>query len=130
MSRFFCVKVGNELFAFEINKVLEMVGNMKVWYVPGTKPYVEGVINLRGSVVPVINLRRFFGWEPAKGGKIVVLLLDEERRIGFRVDDFKGVVELEPEEFPEAPFYCKGVGRADKDLVMILSPEKIVSSNG
>jgi len=67
--------LGKEEYAVEILKVQEIKGSTPITPMPNTPPHIKGVINLRGTVVPVIGLREKFGMEPAAYDKFSVILL-------------------------------------------------------
>ena len=134
-----CFKVGNELYALDIMRIREIIRPQKLTVVPKAPRFIEGVINLRGAVIPVADLRKRFD-QPCSGdtrkhriiicsvsGRIIGLLVDEVmevRRYG-RQD-----VAPSPQflKGPEAEFFL-GVARRGEDLVMVLDLDRILSSD-
>src|ERR1700739_3968719 len=102
-------KLGNEIFATDVAKVREVLDFTTITEIPRTPDFMSGVINLRGSVVPVVDLRLCF--EMTKTNKTVntcivvveVLLEGESTIIGALADSVEEVVDLEPEQIEPAP---------------------------
>ena len=141
-NQFLAFKLGEEVFSFDISKVREVLEFNKVTKVPQTPEMMIGVINLRGSVVPVIDLRIKFGM--GKGEKTVntviiiieIDLEDESTMIGALVDSVKEVMDLDAEHIEPPPKigsklntdFIKGMGKQDGEFLIILDIEKIFSS--
>ena len=128
--------LGDEEYAVDILKVREIIRVPNITRVPHAPSFVEGVINLRGKVIPVIDLRKRFGLETGshtKGTRIVVLEL--ERLIGMIVDGVSQVLRLSADNVePPPPIvsgisaeYLKGVGKIDERLLILLDVEKILT---
>jgi len=130
-------QLGNEIFAIDILGVQEIIRLAEITHVPNAPHYVEGVVNLRGKVIPIINLRARFGLsatEPTKETRIVVVEVAHVI-LGFIVDSVEEVLRL-PEECiePMPPTgrggvdEChRGVGRVNGRLVMLLDLELLFS---
>jgi purine-binding chemotaxis protein CheW len=126
-------QLGHEIFAIDILGVQEIIRLAEITHVPNAPHYVEGVVNLRGKVIPIINLRARFGLsatEPTKETRIVVVEVAHVI-LGFIVDSVEEVLRL-PEECiePMPPTgrggvdEChRGVGRVNGRLVMLLDLE-------
>lgn len=134
-----CFRVGAGLYALDIMRIREIIRPQKLTVVPRAPRFIEGVINLRGAVIPVADLRKRFDHPAANddrknriiicsvSGKIVGLLVDEVlevRRYG-RQD-----VAPSPQflKGPEAEFFL-GVARRGDDLVMVLDLDRILSTD-
>ncbi len=134
-----CFKVGDGLYALDIMRIREIIRPQKLTVVPKAPRFVEGVINLRGAVIPVSDLRKRFDQSCSTdnrkhriiicsvSGRVVGLLVDEVlevRRYG-RQD-----VAPSPQflKGPEAEFFL-GVARRGEDLVMVLDLDRILSSD-
>lgn len=135
-------KLADEIFAFDVAKVREILELSSITKVPQTPDFMRGVINLRGSVVPVIDLRLNFGMpctEQTVNTCIIVVevnLRGEILILGVLADSVQEVVEMEPELIEPAPQlgtklnteFIKGMGKMENDFVMILDIDKIFSS--
>jgi len=129
-------RIGRETFGLPISLVREIVRVPDITSVPNAPEYIEGVINLRGRIIPVVDLRKRFGekiTEPSKKNRIVVVEL-ETRRIGLIVNSASEVLKIAPSEI-EAPHdvfqegelnYITGVGKLKGRLVILLDLNKIL----
>lgn len=135
-------KLDEEIFAIDVAKVREVLDLTAITKIPRTPDFMSGVINLRGSVVPVVDLRLCF--EMTKTNKTVntcivvveVLLDGESTIIGALADSVEEVVDLEPEQIEPAPRigtqvrtdFIRGMGKRDTQFVMILDIDKVFSA--
>src|ERR1700722_11678898 len=97
-------RIGRETFGLAIAKFREIVSVPEITSVPNAPEYIEGVINLRGRIIPVVDLRKRFGEkvvEASKKNRIVVVEL-ETRAIGLIVNSASEVLKIPPSEI-EAP---------------------------
>lgn len=143
INQFLAFKLEDEVFAFDISKVREVLEFDKVTKVPQTPDMMKGVINLRGSVVPVVDMRIKFGMgETNKTVNTVIIIieidLDEESTmIGALVDSVREVMDLDSEHIEPPPSigtrlntnFIKGMGKQDGQFIIILNIEKIFSSD-
>lgn len=124
-------QLGPEEYAIDILGVQEIIRVVEITHVPNAPHFVDGVVNLRGKVIPIINLRTRLGLsavEPTKDTRIVVVEV-AHLILGFIVDSVEEVLRL-PEEFIEPPSstggaadFHKGVGRVDGRLLILLDLE-------
>jgi purine-binding chemotaxis protein CheW len=130
------LRIGRETFGLPIAMVREIVRVPEITSVPNAPDYIEGVINLRGRIVPVVDLRKRFGekvGEPNKKNRIVVVELDG-RPIGLIVNSASEVLKIPPSEIeaPHAVFqegelnYITGVGKIRGRLVILLDLQQIL----
>ena len=140
-NQYLTFTLGEELFALEISKVREVLDYTKITKVPRTPEFMLGVINLRGSVVPVIDMRLKFGL--AKTERTVntciviveVILEGETTVLGALVDSVQEVFELEPNQIEPPPRlgtrlrtdFIKGMGKRDDKFIIILNIDKVFS---
>ena len=130
-------RIGREEFGVDIHFVKEIIELPEITRVPRAPFYVEGVINLRGHIVPVIDLAKRFKLDGGEGDKVVVVEGDEIV-IGIKVDDVTEVLRL-PVSRIEPPHtmisgidveYISGIGkREDGRVVVILDVEKLLKGN-
>jgi len=135
-------KLAEEIFAFDVAKVREILELTSITKVPQTPDFMRGVINLRGSVVPVVDLRLSFGMqctEQTVNTCIIVVevnLAGEILVLGVLADSVQEVVEMEPDHIEPPPQlgtklnteFIKGMGKVENDFVMILDIDKVFSS--
>jgi purine-binding chemotaxis protein CheW len=131
--------IGEEEFGVDILKVQEINRMLDVTRVPNAPEYVDGVINLRGKVIPIIDLRRRFGMERKehdKNTRIVVVELSG-KVVGFVVDAVSEVLRI-PKSVTEPPppivagveaEYITAVGKLDDRLLILLELEKVLSGD-
>ncbi|SNB46531.1 chemotaxis protein CheW [Geobacter sp. DSM 9736] len=133
-TQYLTFKLDEEVFALEIGKVREVMDFTSVTKVPQTPEYMRGVINLRGSVVPVVDLRLKFGMsrtEKTIGTCVIIIevVMGEDTIIlGAMADSVQEVVDLEPEDIQGAPRigtrlnteFIKGMGKRNDGFVIIL----------
>lgn len=136
-------KLADETFALDVSKVREILEQSTLTKVPQTPDFMRGVINLRGSVVPVIDMRLKFGMsvtEQTVNTCIIVAevqLEDETVILGALADSVQEVIEMEPGQIEPAPHvgtrlnteFIKGMGKVDGQFIMILDMDKIFSSD-
>jgi purine-binding chemotaxis protein CheW len=139
--------VCGEEYAVAILRVREIIAFDSVTRVPRTPAFIRGVINLRGSVVPVIDLARKFGHPPSPSTSstcivIVELTVGEEGRekqivLGLLVDSVSQVIDLAPDDIQPPPSfgtpvdiaYLVGMGRSGKKFVLLLDIDKVLAAN-
>ncbi len=135
-------KLGEEIFALDVAQVREILDYTTITKVPQTPEYMRGVINLRGSVVPVVDMRLKFGMSRTERTvntciQVVEVTLDSERTVlGALVDSVQEVFELEPDQVEPAPRigtrlrtdFIKGMGKRDNQFIMILDIDKVFTA--
>ena len=130
-------RIGRETFGIPIGLVREIVRMMEITVVPDAPDYVEGVINLRGRIIPVIDLRKRFrepGIAPDKRNRILVAEV-EGRFVGLIVDAASEVLKLARGEIEPPPellqendlSYVTGLGKRNGKLIILVDVEKILS---
>ncbi|MBF0279438.1 MAG: chemotaxis protein CheW [SAR324 cluster bacterium] len=141
-TQFLTFKLGDEIFALEISTVREVLEFTTVTRVPQTPKDMQGVINLRGHVVPVIDMRLKFGMSEAEKTVntcviITEVTIDEEiTLLGAMVDSVQEVMELEPDQIEPPPRigtllnteFIQGMGKRDDQFIIILNVNRIFST--
>lgn len=135
-------RLGNEIFATDVAKVREVLDLTTITQIPRTPSYMAGVINLRGSVVPVVDLRLCFEMSKTEMTRntciivVEVLMENESIVIGALADSVEEVIDLEPESIQPAPRigtqirteFIKGMGKRDAEFIIILDIDRIFSA--
>ena len=141
-GQYLTFELGKEIYGLEILKVQEIIGMMNVTSVPRTPEYVRGVINLRGKVIPVIDLRLKFGMasqEDTSRTCIIVVQVrgaDQQVTMGIIVDEVSEVLDVNPDQMEPSPSLGNGVeadfifgmGKIGDKVVMLLDVDKALST--
>lgn len=142
-AQYITFKLGDELFAINVGQVREVLDLSLVTKVPTAPAYMRGVVNVRGSAIPVVDLRLKFGLPQAPDSvqtRIVVLELEldgEPVVLGGLADSVHEVIELEPAQIDEPPKIgmrwktelIQGMGRRGDQFIIILDIAKVFSSD-
>ncbi|NCO66341.1 MAG: chemotaxis protein CheW [Candidatus Aquicultor secundus] len=132
-------EVGNEAFGIDISSVQEIIRFQQITDVPRAPMHVKGVINLRGKVIPIIDLRDKFGLaqtEETKSSRIVVVDVLGST-VGMIVDAVSEVLRIGTDQI-ESPSsiiesyekYLRGIGRLDERLILLLDLERLIPEAG
>ncbi|MFA6136494.1 MAG: chemotaxis protein CheW [Sulfurimonas sp.] len=134
-ERFLTFYLGDEQYGIAINKIKEIIAMMKVTSVPKTPPFMRGVINLRGSIIPIVDTRLRFNMEyrePDMYTTIIIMEVDKVN-IGFIVDRVEEVSAIDASNMSAPPkfgnqidtdFICS-VAQIENSVVMILDILKL-----
>jgi purine-binding chemotaxis protein CheW len=131
------LRIGRETYGVPISLVREIVRVPEITAVPNAQKYVEGVINLRGKIISVVDLRKRFGEtdiENNKKNRIVVVEL-ENRTVGLIVNSASEVLKIPPSDIepPSSVFlngeidYVTGVGKLNNRLIILIDLNKVLS---
>lgn len=127
--KFLTFHLGNEVFAINIMKVERVKEYEKTTKMPNIADYVEGIINLMGEIVPIINLRKKFMLEDFSNkekSKIIVVKLENGKKVGFLVDDVREVLTVTEEVIDEPPAHVAGMANAKFISGVIKLPNEMV----
>lgn len=129
--------VENEEFGVDILRVQEIIRPIQVTRVPNAPSFVEGVINLRGRIIPVVDLRKRFGFDARERDsdtRIVVVEL-QDKVIGFMTDAVKEVIRINQDVIEPPPdlavgidaHYIRSVAKLDDRLLILLDLDAVIS---
>jgi purine-binding chemotaxis protein CheW len=143
-GKYMTFQLADEIYGLEILRVREIIGLMDITRVPRSAPFIRGVINLRGKVIPVADLRLKFGMEPCQPTDQTVIIVVQyavagrNLTMGILVDQVLEVLQIdsahiEPapsfgEAAPEAEFIL-GVGKAGERVVFLLEIGKVLGGD-
>ena len=141
-GKYLTFKLLNEEYGIEILKVREIIGVMAITSLPRTPPFVRGVINLRGKVIPVIDLRSKFEMETTEDTDqtciivVDVMIQGGSIQIGILVDSVSEVLDILGEDIEEAPAFgtnidtafILGMAKAKGSVKILLNIEKVLST--
>jgi purine-binding chemotaxis protein CheW len=142
-TQYLTFKLEDEIFALDISKVREVLDFTNITKVPRTPEFMRGVINLRGSVVPVVDMRLKFGMSRTEKTVntciiIVEVAVDGEKIIlGTLADSVQEVLDLDTDHIEPAPRigtrlkteFIKGMGKRNTRFIIILDIDKIFSTD-
>lgn len=128
-------RLADESYAIDIDHVENIEKYTNITRVPYTKKYINGVINLRGNIIPVIDVRKRFGLKTQdadKDSRIMIINLDE-LKVGLLVDASSEVLQLDSESIEQAPSvinnddeYVSKIGKYDGRIIMIVDLPKLL----
>ncbi len=142
-TQYLTYKLGEEVYALDISKVREVLDFTTVTKVPRTPDFMRGVINLRGSVVPVVDLRLKFGMNATERTVNTCVIITEvtvdngTTVLGALADSVQEVIDLAPGDISAAPKigtrlkteFIRGMGKRDDTFIIILDLDKVFSSD-
>ena len=142
-TQYLTFKLDEEIFALDISKVKEVLDFTEITKIPQTPEFMKGVINLRGGVVPVVDMRLKFGMsETVRTVNTCIIIVEvtimgETTVLGALVDSVQEVMDLEPGQIEPAPRigtrlrteFIRGMGKRDNHFIMILDIDKVFSAD-
>jgi len=142
-AHYLTFELDHEQYGFEIKKVQSVLDFEQITRVPRMPPFMRGVINLRGRIVPIIDLRLKFGLsETVKTRESCIIIVNveidgEKTILGVLADSVREVISLEPKQIEPAPKigthlkteFIKGVANHRNQLIIILEMEKIFTTD-
>lgn len=136
-GKYLTFKLGSDIFGIEIKFVTEIIGIQSITYVPQVPEYVKGIINLRGKIIPVIDMRlKFKKPEIEYDDRTCIIVIElEEISMGLIVDRVTEVLNIGDDSIVAPPSYktgfqnryIKGIGKVGNDVKMLLDCEMIVT---
>lgn len=134
-GKYLTFPLGGEVFGIEIQYVTEIIGIQAITFVPEVPPYVKGIINLRGKIIPVVDMRLKFDKPEAEyTDRTCIVVVDEKDvSIGLIVDSVADVVDIPDDQvLPPPRFksgrqnkYIKGIGKVDGEVRMLIDCDMI-----
>jgi purine-binding chemotaxis protein CheW len=138
-DRYLTFLLGNECYGIEIRYVTEIIGIQAITQIPELPEYVKGIINLRGKIIPVIDVRVRFKKEPKEySDRTCVIVVDiRELSIGLIVDSVAEVLTIPEHDIVDPPQMNKGsgsryinkIGKAGNGVKLLLDCEKLLTEN-
>lgn len=138
-DRFLTFSLGKESYGIDIKYVIEIIGIQAITEIPELPEYVRGIINLRGKIIPVLDVRLKFKKEPKEyNDRTCVIVVDiKEVSIGLIVDSVAEVITISEEDMVEPPQmkkgfnnrYIKKIGKIGNEVKLLLDCEKLLTDN-
>lgn len=136
-NQFLSFTLGTEHYGVDILRVQEIKGYTAVTRIPNTPSFIKGVLNLRGTIVPIVNLRTKFGMEETEPTMftVIVVVVVRDKIMGFVVDAVSDVLHINTKDIQSAPEFgtrvdlgfLSGIGKAGDKLVAILNIDRLLS---
>ncbi len=134
-GRFLTFTIGEEVFGIEIRYVTEIIGMQPITQLPEVPDYIKGIVNLRGKIIPVIDVRLKFKKEPVEyNDRTCIIVIDtQEISVGLIVDNVAEVMTIDDENIVPPPDYrtgvqnryIRGIGKVGDDVKLLLDCEKL-----
>lgn len=138
-ERYLTFFLGSEQYGIAIDKIKEIIAMMNVTHVPKTPDYICGVINLRGSIIPVIDTRVRFGMEPKEiDMQTTIIIVDIDKvNVGFIVDCVEEVISIDGSHLSEPPKFGSSIdtefisamAQIDEKVIMMLDVVKLFAAD-
>jgi purine-binding chemotaxis protein CheW len=133
-------RIDDKLFGIDIVHIQEINKNLSFTKIYDARDYIKGVLNLRGQIVTVVDLRVKFNREAASDddpNRRMIIVNYRDESVGFLVDSIDDIINIEPEQLEESitqmegvnPDYFSGVYKLDSEIVIILDVEKILDND-
>ena len=132
-------RLGSGEYAIDIMQAKEIIKMEKITLIPNAPDFVEGVINLRGNIIPIIDLKKRFNLEEIEGDKNtgIIIVKIEDVDMGIIIDSISKVVSISNSDIqPPPPMlsgigqkYIKGVGKLEDKLLVVLDLEKLFTTD-
>jgi purine-binding chemotaxis protein CheW len=138
-KKFVTFMISQETFGVEALNVQEIIGMTRITEIPNAPPFMKGVINLRGMVVPVIDMRLKFSMERREYDFFTVIIIVEMREIlvGMIVDTVSDVIDLEDTDISDAAAlsadvdsrYIRGIANKNDEMIILLDTDRVMSGS-
>ena len=142
-GKYLTFRLASEIYGLEILKVQEIIGILPITQVPRTPGYVRGVINLRGKVIPVVELRKKFGMDTVEDNERTCIIVvqvagqDGDMTMAILVDEVSEVVDIVANQIEQTPSfgtsiktdYILAMGKIKESVVILLDVNKVLSIN-
>lgn len=138
-GKFLTFSVGREAYGIEIKFVTEIIGIQDITEVPELPSYVKGIINLRGKIIPVIDVRLRFKKEPKEyNDRTCIVVIDiKETSVGLIVDNVAEVINIDDSNIVPPPDiktgfhsrYVRGIGKVGNEVKLLLDCDKLLNED-
>jgi len=109
-ERLITFRLGDELVGVNIKDVIKITKDIEITPVPKTKPYILGVMNLRGNIIPVVSLKKKFNLQTEEVEKPTIVVVETELgHIGITVDKVEGAININPKDIQPPPMNSIGI---------------------
>lgn len=137
-NQFLTFTLGDENYGVDILRVQEIKGYSKVTRIPNTPAFIKGVLNLRGTIVPIVDLRMKFGMDQVEHTMFtcIVVVVVQDRIMGVIVDAVSDVLNIDPKDIQPAPnfgtkvdtSFIQSIARTGEKLITLLNIDRVLSA--
>ena len=136
MRKIAVILVGEEEFGVDIEKLVEILRAQRIYHLPQLPSFFSGVIDVRGDVVPLVDLRIRFGFQAASPKERIIIVRLGGEKVGLLVDGVKDIVDLQPDEEIKTPSmvtglkaeYLAGLAKKGNRIIVLLNIETVLTS--
>lgn len=136
MNKIAVFTIAGEEFGIELEKIVEIIKPQKVTPIPKVPAFISGVVNLRGTVIPVMDLRARFSVKPSSFRERILIAKMHGEKIGLIVDSVKEIMNIEKEQIASPPTifrgikpeYLMGIGKMGDRLIIILNLNSLLTA--
>jgi purine-binding chemotaxis protein CheW len=138
-NQFLTFQLGSELYGVDILRVQEIKGYTAVTKIPNTPPHIKGVLNLRGTIVPIVELRTKFGMPTIDYTMftVIVVVVVKEKIMGLVVDSVSDVLNIDKKDIQVPPqfgtkvdvSFLNGIGKSGDKLVALLDMDRLLTDD-
>jgi len=136
VKKFAVFKIGGEDFGVEINRIVEILKTQKIHSLPDLPDFLSGVVTVRGEVIPLLNLKKRFGFESSAEKEHILIIKCDSEKIGLLVDEIKEIIPLATEEITVPPSifkglkrrYLTGLGKKGDRIIILLNIDDLLTS--
>ena len=138
-SQYLTFQLGEELYGVDILRVQEIKGYTTVTKIPNTPPHIKGVLNLRGTIVPIVELRTKFGMPTIDYTlfTVIVVVVVRDRIMGLVVDSVSDVLNIDKKDVQPPPQFgakvdvsvLTGIGKSGDKLVALLNIDRLLTES-
>jgi purine-binding chemotaxis protein CheW len=136
LNKFIVFTIAGEVFGIELGKVFEIIKPQKATPCPGTPGYINGIFELRGIVIPLMDLRRRLGVDPSPEKEKIIIVYIHGEQIGLLVDTIVEIISIDLTDISPPPSifkgikpeYLSGIARLSEKLIIILNLDNLMTS--
>ncbi|MEW6570173.1 MAG: chemotaxis protein CheW [Nitrospirota bacterium] len=135
-TKFVVFNIGEENFGVEVYRVVEILSPQRVYSIPELPQFLSGVINVRGEVIPLLDLRKRFGVQATTQEERIMIVKYDSEKIALLVENIRELISLSGEEITSPPMifkglkrkYLTGLGKKDERIIILLNIDDLLTS--
>lgn len=136
MPQIAVVHAGEEKFGIDIHQVVEILNIQRVHILPQLPQFIAGIVNIRGEVIPLLDIRKRFGISAHRKKERIMVIRSGREKVGLLVDGVDEIIDLNPDEIIKPPSlfkglkteYMTGIGKRGDSLIILLNLDTILTS--